>query len=75
MAKKELEEVETPEALTAKKAEFSKWYNQILHVAGIIDKRYDVKSMFVWMPYGYRIMLNIKELWEIICKLINENSH
>lgn len=61
-------EFEVPKALTAKKSEFSKWYNQILHLAEIIDKRYDVKGSNVWMNYGYEIMLNIKKYWDVLFK-------
>lgn len=62
------EEIETPKELTAKKSEFSRWYSQILHLGGIIDKRYEVKGCVVWMPYGYDIMLNIKNYWDKIFK-------
>ncbi|WP_456421857.1 proline--tRNA ligase [Thermococcus sp.] len=40
--------------------EFSEWYNELLETAGIIDKRYPVKGMNVWLPYGLRIMRNIE---------------
>ncbi len=53
-----------PEQLSAKKEEFSEWMSQILQLAGIIDNRYDIKSMYVWMPYGYDIMLRIKSFWD-----------
>jgi len=53
-----------PERLNAKKSDFPEWMSQILQLAGIIDNRYDVKSMFVWMPYGYDMMLRIKSLWD-----------
>lgn len=40
-----------------KKAEdFSEWYNEAIDNAGLIDKRYPVKGMNVWTPYGLRIM-------------------
>ncbi len=52
------------EQLTAKKQDFPEWMSQVLQLAGIIDNRYDIKSMFVWMPYGYDIMLRIKKLWD-----------
>jgi prolyl-tRNA synthetase len=60
--------IEEPEALTAKKSDFSTWYNQILSVAGILDKRYDVKGMYVWLPYGYDIMLRLKGYWDVFFK-------
>ena len=40
--------------------EFSEWYNELLETSGIIDKRYPVKGMNVWLPYGLRIMRNIE---------------
>ena len=42
--------------------EFSEWYNELLETAGIIDKRYPVKGMNVWLPYGLKIMRNIEAL-------------
>lgn len=62
MEEKELEKI--PEQLSAKKKEFSEWMSQILQLAGIIDNRYEIKSMFVWMPYGYDMMLRIKKIWD-----------
>ncbi|MBI4393934.1 MAG: proline--tRNA ligase [Euryarchaeota archaeon] len=35
---------------------FSDWYNDIVEKAGLIDKRYPIKGMDVWMPYGWEIM-------------------
>jgi prolyl-tRNA synthetase len=66
--KKEEKTIDHPEALRARKQEFSEWYNQIIAVAGILDKRYDVKGMYVWMPYGYSIMLNLKQYWDTLYK-------
>ncbi|MEK6903150.1 MAG: proline--tRNA ligase [Nanoarchaeota archaeon] len=66
--KKEEKTIEHPEALRARKEDFSEWYNQIIAVAGILDKRYDVKGMYVWMPYGYEIMLNLKRYWDTLYK-------
>ncbi|MBU1203924.1 MAG: proline--tRNA ligase [Nanoarchaeota archaeon] len=57
--------------LTAKKQDFSSWYSQILSAAEVIDKRYNIKGMFVWLPYGYKAMLNIKAIWD---KLYQENG-
>jgi len=62
---------ELPEQLNAKKDNFPEWMSQILQLAGIIDNRYDIKSMFVWMPYGYDMMLRIKSQWD---KLFKENG-
>ena len=55
---------ELPEQLNAKKKDFPEWLSQVLQLAGVIDNRYDIKSMFVWMPYGYDAMLRIKAFWD-----------
>jgi prolyl-tRNA synthetase len=40
-----------------KKAEdFSEWYNEIVETANLTDKRYPIKGMNVWTPYGWKIM-------------------
>lgn len=55
---------ELPQQMNAKKKDYAEWMSQILQLAGIIDNRYDIKSMFVWMPYGYDMMLRIKSFWD-----------
>ncbi len=45
--------------------------SQVLQLAKIIDNRYDIKSMFVWMPYGLDMMLKIKSFWD---KEFKENN-
>ncbi|WP_048148462.1 proline--tRNA ligase [Palaeococcus ferrophilus] len=40
--------------------EFSEWYNELIETAGIQDKRYPIKGMNIWLPYGLRIMRNIE---------------
>jgi prolyl-tRNA synthetase len=43
-----------------KKAEnFSDWYNEIVELAGLTDKRYPIKGMNVWTPYGWKIQQQI----------------
>jgi len=43
-----------------KKAEnFSDWYNEIVELAGLTDKRYPIKGMNVWTPYGWKIQQSI----------------
>ena len=39
--------------------EFDEWYNEIVEKAELCDKRYPVKGMNVWLPYGWKIMRNI----------------
>jgi prolyl-tRNA synthetase len=55
---------ELPEQLSVKKQDFPEWLSQVLQLAKIIDNRYDIKSMFVWLPYGYETMMRIKEKWD-----------
>ena len=38
--------------------EFSEWFHNILEEAEIIDQRYPVKGMHVWMPHGFMIRKN-----------------
>ncbi|MEM4730031.1 MAG: proline--tRNA ligase [Thermoplasmata archaeon] len=43
--------------LRHRKAEdFSEWYNEVVERAGLCDKRYPVKGLNVWTPYGWRAM-------------------
>lgn len=45
-----------------KKENFSEWYNEIIESAGLSDKRYPIKGMNVWMPYGLKAMQNIDRI-------------
>jgi prolyl-tRNA synthetase len=38
------------------KSDFSTWYNDVIDVANLSDKRYPVKGMNVWTPYGWKVM-------------------
>jgi prolyl-tRNA synthetase len=38
------------------KSNFSEWYNDVVDVAGLSEKRYPVKGMNVWTPYGWKVM-------------------
>ena len=42
-----------------KNENFGEWYNEIVETAGLCDKRYPVKGMNVWTPYGWKIMTMI----------------
>ncbi len=59
-----------PEELPSK-SDFIKWWNSVLSIAEIIDRRYPVKGTFVWLPYGLKIMKNLVKEWE---KLFEENG-
>ncbi|AXV38381.1 MAG: proline--tRNA ligase [Methanobacterium sp. BRmetb2] len=40
-------------------SEFSEWFHKILEEAEIIDIRYPIKGMHVWMPQGFKIRKNV----------------
>jgi len=42
-----------------KSEDFSEWYNEIVELANLTDKRYPIKGMNVWTPYGWKIMRQI----------------
>ncbi|MDH4122993.1 MAG: proline--tRNA ligase [Thermoplasmata archaeon] len=42
-----------------KSEDFGEWYNEIVELAGLSDKRYPIKGMNVWTPYGWKIMQHI----------------
>lgn len=41
--------------MASKDENFSAWYNDIIEDAELIDKRYPVKGMDIWRPYGVEI--------------------
>ncbi len=45
-----------------KEDDFSRWYNDIIDKTGLSDKRYPVKGLNVWPPYGWMLMRNIDAL-------------
>lgn len=38
---------------------FDEWYNEVVEKADLCDKRYPVKGMNIWRPYGWKIMRNV----------------
>ena len=38
-----------------KKTSFSKWFNDLLIEAQIMDVRYPVKGLYVWFPFGFKL--------------------
>ncbi len=40
--------------LPAKEQAFFEWYNEVLERSGITDKRYPIKGMNVWTPFGQK---------------------
>jgi len=42
-----------------KSEDFDEWYNEVVEEADLCDKRYPVKGMNIWKPYGWEIQQNI----------------
>ncbi len=42
-----------------KSKDFDEWYNEVVEEADLCDKRYPVKGMNIWKPYGWEIQQNI----------------
>ncbi|RLF39426.1 MAG: proline--tRNA ligase [Thermoplasmata archaeon] len=51
-----------PTTRVKKEEDFHEWYNEIVELSGLCDKRYPIKGMNVWKPYGWKIMMNIDRL-------------
>ncbi len=59
MGQKEIKPEKLPE-----KERFIEWYNKVLELAEIAERRYAVKGAFVWMPYGLKIMKALVHWWD-----------
>ncbi|MBT4059439.1 MAG: proline--tRNA ligase [Euryarchaeota archaeon] len=44
------------------KSDFNAWYPAIVEIADLVDKRYPIKGMDVWRPYGWKAMKYIDAL-------------
>ncbi len=44
------------------KSDFNAWYPAIVEIAELVDKRYPIKGMDVWRPYGWKAMKCIDSL-------------
>ncbi len=53
---------EAKQELEKKAENFSEWYNSVIEIAALSDKRYPVKGMNVWTGYGWKIMRKIDNL-------------
>ena len=45
-----------------KSEDFDEWYNEVVEEADLCDKRYPVKGMNIWKPYGWEIQQNIDSI-------------
>jgi prolyl-tRNA synthetase len=48
--------------IPSKKDEFAAWYPFIVEASELVDKRYPIKGMDVWRPYGWKTMRLIDAL-------------
>jgi len=48
-----------PVTQVPKDEDFMEWYNEVVEVAELTDKRYPIKGMNIWRPYGQQIMNRI----------------
>jgi prolyl-tRNA synthetase len=51
-----------PETKYGKDEDFNEWYNEIVELADLCDKRYPIKGMNVWRPYGWKLMNHVDDL-------------
>ncbi|GIQ80761.1 proline-tRNA ligase, class IIa, archaeal-type [Kipferlia bialata] len=67
-AKKAAAAANTSQFVVDKAGDFAEWFDQILTMADVVDKRYPVKGMDVFKPYGYymhrNIMRMVEDEWE-----------
>ncbi|NLA39292.1 MAG: proline--tRNA ligase [Methanomicrobiales archaeon] len=53
-----------------RKEDFSRWYNEILWRAEIMDTRYPVKGLYVWYPHGFAVR---KRTYRILQSLMDRD--
>jgi prolyl-tRNA synthetase len=51
-----------PETKVKKDENFNEWYNEIVELTELCDKRYPIKGMNIWKPYGWKLMNNVDKL-------------
>ncbi len=51
-----------PPSMVTKAGDFNEWYNEVVDRSGLRDKRYPVKGMDVWTPYGWAAMTRVDNL-------------
>ncbi len=61
-----------PETKVKKSDDFNEWYNEIVELADLCDKRYPIKGMNVWKPYGWKLMNFVDNL---IREEMNQTDH
>ena len=58
--------------LNVSKDNFSKWYDEVMHYADIIDDRYPIKGVGAWKPYGYK---SLKLMIQRMENLLDATDH
>lgn len=61
-----------PETKYKKTEDFNEWYNEIVELADLCDKRYPIKGMNVWRPFGWQLMSHVDFL---IRQEMNKSNH
>jgi prolyl-tRNA synthetase len=61
-----------PETKVKKSDDFNEWYNEIVELADLCDKRYPIKGMNIWRPYGWKLMNHVDRL---IRDEMNKTNH
>ena len=57
------------------KSEFNSWYPAIVEIADLVDKRYPIKGMDVWKPYGWKAMSLIDSITRLQMDLTDHNEY
>jgi len=57
------------------KSDFNSWYPSIIEIADLVDKRYPIKGMDVWKPYGLKAMSLIDSLARNQMSLTDHHEH
>ncbi len=52
--------------------DFTEWFENVLDQAGLVDTRYPVKGMYVWLPYGMQLRGRVLG---ILRRLLEETGH
>jgi prolyl-tRNA synthetase len=54
------------------KNNFSEWFNEIVGLAEIMETRYPVKGLYVWLPYGLKLRNSILA---VMRRFLEESGH
>ena len=60
--------------IPSKEDNFNEWYPFIVEAADLVDKRYPIKGMDVWRPYGWKTMKLIDNLTHIEMERTNHEE-